>query len=83
VLQRVIDSINLPIFLDEVNQVSVSASIGITIFPIDKNDADTLLRHADQAMYQAKKSGRNCVCLYDLSLCGKRKDQGRGFLVSA
>ncbi len=83
VLQRVIDSINLPIFLDEVNQVSVSASIGITIFPIDKNDADTLLRHADQAMYQAKKSGRNCVCLYDLSLCGMRKDQGRGFRVSA
>ncbi len=71
VLQRVIDSINLPIFLDEVNQVTVSASIGVTLFPTDKYDADTLLRHADQAMYQAKKSGRNCVCSYDLSLCGE------------
>ena len=64
VLQRVIDSINLPIFLDDVNQVSVSASIGITLFPTDKNDADTLLRRADQAMYQAKKSGRNRVCSF-------------------
>ena len=64
VLQRVIDSINLPIFLDDVNQVTVSASIGITLFPTDKNDADTLLRRADQAMYQAKKSGRNRVCSF-------------------
>ncbi len=40
-------------------QVSVTASIGYTLFPRDDADADTLLRHADQAMYLAKQLGRN------------------------
>lgn len=66
VLQRVIDTINTPIALDESNQAIVSASIGVTFFPADGNDADTLLRHADQAMYQAKKTGRNRICQYEI-----------------
>lgn len=37
----------------------VSGSLGITIFPFDDRDADTLLRHADQAMYLAKRQGKN------------------------
>lgn len=64
VLQRVIDAINEPIELDAVNTVKVGASIGITIFPADKSDPDTLLRHADQAMYQAKKLGRNRINIF-------------------
>jgi len=43
----------------------VTASIGVTLFPQDHQDADTLLRHADQAMYIAKQSGRNRYHLYD------------------
>ncbi len=39
--------------------VSVSASIGITLHPDDSSDADTLIRYADTAMYQAKRAGRN------------------------
>jgi diguanylate cyclase (GGDEF)-like protein/PAS domain S-box-containing protein len=65
VLQRVIEVINLPIMLDEANEVKVGASIGITVFPLDSDDPDILLRHADQAMYQAKQSGRNRVSLFD------------------
>ena len=64
ILQRVIDTINLPIPLDGSNEATVSASIGVALFPVDSSDADTLLKHADKAMYQAKKSGRNCICLY-------------------
>jgi diguanylate cyclase (GGDEF)-like protein/PAS domain S-box-containing protein len=45
--------------------VTVSASIGVALFPRDDNDADTLLRHADQAMYQAKQSGKNCAHFFD------------------
>ena len=41
------------------NIVSVSASIGIALFPEHGNDAETLLHHADQAMYQSKKQGKN------------------------
>jgi EAL domain-containing protein (putative c-di-GMP-specific phosphodiesterase class I) len=37
----------------------VSCSIGVSLFPKDGADADTLLKHADSAMYQAKQSGRN------------------------
>lgn len=45
----------------------VSASIGVTLYPQDAADADHLLRHADQAMYQAKQAGRNCYRLFDIN----------------
>lgn len=41
------------------NDVSVTTSIGIAVFPDDGNDASTLLKHADRAMYHAKEQGRN------------------------
>ncbi|MEW5788176.1 MAG: EAL domain-containing protein [Pseudomonadota bacterium] len=43
----------------------LSASLGVTIFPMDGADPETLLRHADQAMYQAKQAGRNRFHLFD------------------
>jgi len=45
--------------------VCVSASVGITIFPDDGVAPDLLLRHADQAMYVAKQTGRNRYFLFD------------------
>ena len=45
--------------------VSITASIGATVFPLDHADADTLLRHADHAMYGAKQSGRNGYLFFD------------------
>jgi len=45
--------------------VVVTASIGATVYPIDKADADTLLRHADHAMYGAKQAGRNGYLFFD------------------
>ncbi|QXL84079.1 bifunctional diguanylate cyclase/phosphodiesterase [Comamonas sp. NLF-1-9] len=49
------------------HQVRVTASMGYTLYPQDTPDADadTLLRHADQAMYQAKQAGRNRFCSFD------------------
>ena len=41
------------------HDLMVTSSIGISIFPADGEDAETLLKHADEAMYQAKRSGRN------------------------
>ncbi|OMG53145.1 hypothetical protein BJN45_13015 [Azonexus hydrophilus] len=46
-------------------EVCISASIGVTLYPNDGSDADTLLRHADQAMYVAKQAGRNRHHLFD------------------
>jgi diguanylate cyclase (GGDEF)-like protein len=42
----------------------VTISIGIATFPEDGTDGDTLIEHADQALYEAKESGRNRVIAY-------------------
>ena len=49
----------------EQRQTSMSASIGVAIYPRDDHSPDALLRFADQAMYQAKISGRNKYHLFD------------------
>ena len=50
----------------------MNASIGITVFPQDASEADTLLHHADQAMYEAKRkrSGKSEYCLYEPKIKG-------------
>jgi diguanylate cyclase (GGDEF)-like protein/PAS domain S-box-containing protein len=46
--------------------LQVSASLGVTFFPqVDMVDADQLMRHADQAMYQAKLAGKNRYHVFD------------------
>ncbi|MCQ8104185.1 diguanylate cyclase [Methylomonas sp. SURF-2] len=42
----------------------IGASCGVTLYPLDDVAPYTLLRHADQAMYQAKRAGRNCYRIY-------------------
>ncbi|CAM8638465.1 PAS domain [Comamonadaceae bacterium] len=44
--------------------VQVAASLGVAIYPGDGTDPQTLLLHADQAMYEAKRSGRNRCAFY-------------------
>jgi diguanylate cyclase (GGDEF)-like protein len=56
--QRLLKSIAEPIDISEC-QVMLTGSIGIALYPGDANDADSLLRHADEAMYTAKRTGRN------------------------
>jgi predicted signal transduction protein with EAL and GGDEF domain len=59
-----LESIHQPIAVDG-HMVGLSASIGVALFPEDEEDADTLLRHADQAMYLAKLAGKNRFHLFD------------------
>ena len=49
-------------------QVSVTASLGITVFPADNGDPATLLNNADIAMYQAKEEGRNTFKFFTPSM---------------
>lgn len=58
-MDRIHQSLAKPYLLNE-NTMTISASSGLTLYPIDTaDDLDTLMRHADQAMYQSKVSGRN------------------------
>ena len=52
---------------DGLAELQVSASIGVTLFPHDKADADLLMRHADQAMYVAKALGKNRYHMFDVA----------------
>jgi diguanylate cyclase (GGDEF)-like protein/PAS domain S-box-containing protein len=59
--------------------VAISASIGVTLFPNDSGDADTLLRHADHAMYLAKEAGKNRFIQFNPVLEERERDN-RGAL---
>ena len=69
VLERVLRVVALPMTLKD-QQVAVSASIGATLFPRDDSDSDQLMRHADQAMYQAKAAGKSRFYLFEPGLEG-------------
>jgi len=62
--QRIHHSLSLPYSIDG-HTISIGASSGITLYPLEDADLDTLMRYSDQAMYQAKLAGRNCYHLFD------------------
>jgi diguanylate cyclase (GGDEF)-like protein/PAS domain S-box-containing protein len=58
--RRLLTSLEEPLVI-EGRELFVSASVGVAIYPLDGQDATTLLKHADSAMYRAKAAGRNGV----------------------
>ena len=58
VARRILRAIPEPVAL-EGQSVSLSASIGIAVYPVDGEDVETLVKHADAAMYAAKELGRD------------------------
>ena len=67
VAERVSQSVAEPFTLAG-NEVRVTASIGISVFPLHGETAEDLLQHADSAMYHAKELGRNVVHSYSHEL---------------
>ncbi|HEY9102364.1 sensor domain-containing protein, partial [Chitinimonas sp.] len=63
VAEKLIASAAEPVSIDG-HDLNGTASIGIALFPQDGNSYDSLLKHADAAMYRAKELGRNAFCFY-------------------
>jgi diguanylate cyclase (GGDEF)-like protein/PAS domain S-box-containing protein len=64
-LERLMDFVSQPIKIN--HQIyNISASIGVTFYPQENTDISSLLHQADQAMYQAKKAGRNRYHFYNM-----------------
>jgi len=67
VAHRVKEAMRRPFLIDG-NEIFVTASIGISLFPEDGDDCNSLLKFADTAMYHAKNCGKNNAKLYSSSL---------------
>ncbi|TKB06453.1 EAL domain-containing protein [Desulforhopalus sp. IMCC35007] len=66
VARRLLEAIPQPQIIEN-QEISVTTSIGISVYPEDGTDTDVLFRHADTAMYHAKKIGRNNFQFFDES----------------
>ncbi len=67
VANRIIKSMNEP-FIIENHEIFTGVSIGIALYPSDSDNIDTLLKYADNAMYFAKKHGKNNFQYYQKSM---------------
>ena len=63
VTQRILDAFNTPFKID-VHSLCITPSIGIAIYPDHGEEIETLLKHADTAMYESKRLGRNAYTVY-------------------
>ncbi|MFI3188022.1 MAG: GGDEF domain-containing protein, partial [Methylococcales bacterium] len=61
---KVIADLTRPFQLSENNSVQIGASIGISLYPQHGNTPESLMDHADTALYQAKDNGRGCFAYF-------------------
>jgi diguanylate cyclase (GGDEF)-like protein len=63
ILQRIMEAVTSPILFDEEN-ISVFTSIGVTMYPQDNSNIDTLLHHAEQAMFYSKQNSKGSYTIF-------------------
>jgi diguanylate cyclase (GGDEF)-like protein len=63
IAQKIIETLKIPFLIHE-HELFVTTSIGVSIYPSDGSDPETLVRNADTAMYRAKEQGRDSYQLY-------------------
>ncbi len=76
VVQRIMDAIAPPFIIGS-HEFFLTCSIGIAAYPADGKDADTLIKHADIAMYRAKEVGRDNFQFYTAALNEKALERLR------
>jgi diguanylate cyclase len=67
IANKIISELDKPLSISG-TEVHTSASIGISMYPVDGSDSDTLVAHADEAMYFAKQAGRNGFHFFNPSM---------------
>ncbi len=67
IVTRIIDKLKKPIFINDL-ELNITVSIGIAFYPQDGIDGNALIRHAEMAMYDAKRERNNSVQYYDIAL---------------
>ena len=74
IAQKLLDAVAQP-FMIEDNEIDVTSSIGISVYPDDSDDPEELLKHADVAMYRSKELGRNTYQFLEADLAADRLKQ--------
>ena len=72
IAERIIDSFSKPFLIDG-QELSITPSLGFALYPKDGDDSNTLMRHADEAMYRSKHDGKNTYCFYSTQMTVKAK----------
>jgi diguanylate cyclase (GGDEF)-like protein/PAS domain S-box-containing protein len=68
IADKVLRSLAQPLKLPEGDELTITASMGISLYPRDGTDVETLLKHSDVAMYRAKAQGRNCFRFFSAEM---------------
>jgi diguanylate cyclase (GGDEF)-like protein/PAS domain S-box-containing protein len=71
--QLILQSFESPFFLEEI-PIHIGTSIGVSLYPHDGTDEETLMKNADTAMFRAKERGRNHYQLYNHAIGEKVKE---------
>ncbi|HUP94062.1 MAG TPA: EAL domain-containing protein [Burkholderiales bacterium] len=74
IAERIISRLSLPVVIEK-EEITISASLGIAIYPLDGETVDELLKNADAAMYHAKELGRNTFSFYTKEMNGSISEQ--------
>lgn len=74
VVKRILNKIKEPIRIDQ-RQLFITSSIGVSSFPENADDEQTLLKYADIAMYSAKQAGRDNYCFFTAEMAHNVRDK--------
>jgi diguanylate cyclase (GGDEF)-like protein/PAS domain S-box-containing protein len=70
----ILEQLSRPCMINE-REVPMSASVGISVYPEDGADGETLVRHADLAMYRAKREGKNTYRFFTAAMSDRARER--------
>ncbi|HVT44057.1 MAG TPA: EAL domain-containing protein [Thermoanaerobaculia bacterium] len=74
IAHKILEAIRLPFILDG-RDLYTTTSMGISVYPDDGSDAETLIKNADTAMYQAKEQGRDHYQLFNANINARAQER--------